>query len=59
MLIWYQNINSMSKYNIEIIRTDAELKSKWHFCGLHLHIMGQIVGYILNFKTQHYLFQKK
>ena len=28
MLIWYQNINSMSKYNIEIIRTDAELKSK-------------------------------
>ena len=49
-LIKHQNIRSMPEFNIEIIRRGVELKSLWHFCGLHLHIMGQMVGYILHFE---------
>ena len=49
MSIRHQNIRSMPEFNIEIIRRGVELKSLWHFCGLHLHIMGQMVGYILHF----------
>ena len=49
MLIRHQNIKSIPEFNTEITRRGAELKSVWHFCGLHLHIMGLMVGYILHF----------
>ena len=38
MLIRHQNIKSIPELNFEIIRRSAEVKSPWHFYGLHLHI---------------------
>lgn len=37
--------------SIKILKRGVELKSLWHFCGLHLHMMEQMKGYILNFKS--------
>ena len=61
MLIKHQNIKIISEFNIGIIRRGVQLKSLWHVCGLHLHIMGQMVGYVLcfGFLSSTLFFRKK
>ena len=47
MFIRHKNLKSVLEFNIEITRRGVEIKSLQHFCGLHLHIMWQMMEYIL------------
>ena len=48
MLIAHRNIKSIPEFKTKIL-SGVELKSLWHFYGLHLQLMEQRVGYILHF----------